>query len=81
MKFYELNAKLGNYELSHMKWVFDWGLPRSLMTKFIFFSEKLLYIFFTIRGRIEFSYRIRSLLTLLFTHKSIFHLRWYLGHN
>ena len=54
--------KIGNYELSRMKWVFDWGSLLFMMTKY-FFSEKPNSVIFIVRGRIEFSYRIRSLLT------------------
>ena len=46
-----------------------------------FFSVKLIYIFFTARGKMEFSYRIRSALTLVITHKSIFLLHRYLVRN
>ena len=81
IKFYELNAKFGNYELSRMKWVLDWGSPLFMMTKYFFFSEKLISIFFTARGRLDFSYRIWTLLGLVITHISIFLLRWYLDHN
>ena len=45
IKFYELNAKFGNYELSRIKWVLDLGSPLFLMTKYFFFSLKLNYIF------------------------------------
>ena len=69
IKFYELNAKFGNYELSHMKWVLDWGSLLFMMTKYFIFSIKLISLFFTARGRMEFSYRIWSLLTLVITHK------------
>ena len=63
MKFYE-KKKIGNYELSRMKWVFDWGSLLLMMTKyFFFFSEKPNSDLFIVRGRIEFSYRIRSLLS------------------
>ena len=44
----------------------------------VFFSLKLLSILFTTRGRMEFPYRNRSLLTLVIAHKSIFLLRRYL---
>ena len=81
IKFYELNAKFGNYELSRMKWVLDCGSPFFMMTKYFFSSVKLNSILFTARARMEFSYRIRSLLTLVITHKSIFLLHLYLGHN
>ena len=62
MKFYE-KKKIGNYELSRMKWVFDWGSLLFMMTKYFFFSEKPNSVLFIVRGRIEFSYRIRSLLS------------------
>ena len=81
IKFYELNAKFGNYELTRMKWVLYWGSPLFLMTKYFFLSLKLLYIFFTVRGRLEFPYPIRSGLSLVITHISIFLLHWYLDHN
>ena len=46
-----------------------------------FFSVKLISIFFTARGMMEFSYWIRSLLTLVITHKSIFLLHRYLVYS
>ena len=46
IKFYELNAKFGNYELSHMKWVLDWGSPLFKMTKSFFFLSKTYLYFF-----------------------------------
>ena len=63
IKFYELNAKFGNYELSHMKWVLDWGSLLFKMRKSFFFSVKLICIFFAARGRMKISYRIRSALS------------------
>ena len=78
IKFYEINAKFGNYELSRIKWVLDWGSPLFMMTKYLFFSVKLINIFFTVRGKMEFSYPIRSELTLVITHKTIFLLNRYL---
>ena len=81
IKFYELNAKFGNYELSRMKWVLDWGSPLFMMTKSFFFSVKLNYIFFAARGWMQISYRIRSAISLVITHISIFLLRWYLSRN
>ena len=77
MNFYDLNAKFGNYELSRMKWVFDWGSLLFMMTKNFFFLVKLLYIFFTVRGRMDIKYPIRSDLTRLCTHKSILDLHGY----
>ena len=56
MKFYEKKKKIGNYELSRMKWVFDWGSLLFMMTKYIFFSDKPNSVFFIVRSRIEFSY-------------------------
>ena len=72
IKFYELNANFGNYELSRMKWVLDWGSPLFMITKYLFFLSKTYLYFFTARGKMEFLYRIRSLLTLLIAHKSNF---------
>ena len=46
IKFYELNAKFGNYELSRMKWVLDWGSPLFKMTKSFFFLSKTYLYFF-----------------------------------
>ena len=63
IKFYDLNAQFGNYELSRIKWVLDMGSPLFMMTKYFFFSVKLIYIYFTTKGRMEFLYRIRSALT------------------
>ena len=76
-----MKKKIGNYELSHMKWVLDWGSLLFMMTKYFIFSIKLISLFFTARGRMEYSYRIWSLLTLVITHISIFLLRRYLFHN
>ena len=47
--FYELNAQFGNYEVSHMKWVLDWGGGGGGgVTTFYgtFFSVTLITIFF-----------------------------------
>ena len=78
IKIYELNANFDHYEFSRVKWVLDWGSPLFMMTKYLFFLSKTYLYFFTARGKMEFSYRIRSLLTLVITHKSIFLLCLYL---
>ena len=75
IKFYELNANFGDYELNHMKWVLDWGSPLFMIAKYLFFSVKLVYIFCTARGKMEFSYQFRSALSPVINHKSIFLLR------
>ena len=49
IKFYELNAKFGNYELSRMKWVMDWGSPLFMMKKYIFFLTKTYFYFFLLQ--------------------------------
>ena len=47
IKFHELNAKFGNYELNRMKWVLDCGSPLFLLTKYyIFLSKTYFYIFY-----------------------------------
>ena len=56
MNFYDLNAKFVNYELSCMKWVFNWGSLLFLMTKYLVSSVKLYSCFFIVRGRMKFSY-------------------------
>ena len=49
IKFYELNAKFGNYELSRMKWVLDWEPPCFMMTKYLFFLRKTYFYFFLLQ--------------------------------
>ena len=46
IKFYELNAKFGNYELSHMKWVLFWGVTTFYDEKILFFLIKTYLYFF-----------------------------------
>ena len=52
-----------------------------LMTKYYFFLSKTYLYFFTARGSMEFSYRIRSLFILVITYISIFLLHRYLFPN
>ena len=64
-----------------MKWVLEWGSPFLLMTKYLFFSEKLHYSFFIVAVKRDFFQPEFSEFTLAYTHVSIFHLLPYLCHN